>query len=43
MKKVLLIHGWNYRNYTGQTKEKDAWHNRLELVNNLEKNMKFLD
>lgn len=37
MKKVLLIHGWNYRNYTGQTKEKDAWHNRLELVNNLEK------
>ena len=39
MKKViLLIHGWNYRNYTSQTKEIDAWHNREELVKRLEKN-----
>lgn len=38
MKKILLIHGWNYRNYTSQTKEKDAWHNRKEMVQELEKN-----
>lgn len=37
-KTILLIHGWNYRNYTSQTNEKDAWHNRSELVNELEKN-----
>lgn len=37
MKKILLIHGWNYRNYTSQTNEKDAWHNRHELVKELEK------
>ena len=37
MKKILLIHGWNYRNYTKMTKETDAWHNRAELVKNLEK------
>lgn len=38
MKKILLIHGWNYRNYTSQTEEKDAWHNRSDLVKELEKN-----
>lgn len=37
MKKILLLHGWNYRNYTSQTKEKDAWHNRTKLVKELEK------
>lgn len=37
MKKILLIHGWNYRNYTGQTSENDAWHNRKDLVDNLSK------
>lgn len=37
MKKILLIHGWNYRNYTSQTKETDAWHNRKEMVEELEK------
>ena len=37
MKKILLIHGWNYRNYTSQTDEKDAWHNRKEFVDNLSK------
>lgn len=38
MKKILLIHGWNYRNYTSQTKETDAWHNRKELVQELKAN-----
>lgn len=37
MKKILLIHGWNYRNYTSQTQESDAWHNRQEMVGELEK------
>ncbi|MCI9586176.1 MAG: alpha/beta hydrolase [Bacilli bacterium] len=37
MKKILLIHGWNYRNYTSQTQETDAWHNRQEMVGELEK------
>lgn len=37
MKKILLIHGWNYRNYTSQTKENDAWHNRADLVKELKK------
>lgn len=37
MKKILLIHGWNYRNYTSQTSSQDAWHNREELVNLLSK------
>ena len=35
-KTILLIHGWNYRNYTSQTDEKDAWHNRMALVKKLE-------
>ncbi len=34
-KKILLLHGWNYRNYTNMTSEKDAWHNREELVKRL--------
>lgn len=40
MEKILLLHGWNYRNYTSQTKEKDSWHNRTKLVNELEKKYK---
>ena len=40
MKKILLLHGWNYRNYTSQTKEQDAWYNRTKLVNELEKKFK---
>ncbi|MBQ8659281.1 MAG: alpha/beta hydrolase [Bacilli bacterium] len=36
-KNILLLHGWNYRNYTSQTSETDAWHNRSELVSELEK------
>ena len=38
MKKILLLHGWNYRNYTKMTDKKDAWHNREELVKKLSKN-----
>lgn len=37
MKKVLLLHGWNYLNYTKMTKEKDAWKNRSEFVKELSK------
>ena len=36
-KKILLLHGWNYRNYTALTKEVDAWHNRSNFVLELEK------
>lgn len=32
MKKILLLHGWNYRNYSSLTDETDAWHNRAEFV-----------
>lgn len=35
--KILLLHGWNYRNYTNMTTEKDAWHNRKNFVEKLEK------
>lgn len=37
MKKILLIHGWDYENYTTQTNKKDAWHNRIKFVNKLKK------
>ena len=37
MKKILLIHGWNYRNYTSMTQKLDAWHNRSEMVALMEK------
>lgn len=35
MKKILLLHGWNYLNYTSMTSYKDAWHNREKFVNKL--------
>ncbi len=35
-KNLLLIHGWNYRNYTSMTDEDDAWHNRKHFVDLLE-------
>ena len=38
MKKVLLLHGWNYMNYTKMTKKCDAWDNRKSFVKELEKN-----
>lgn len=38
MKKILLLHGWNYLNYTKMTEETDAWHNRAKFVRELEKN-----
>jgi pimeloyl-ACP methyl ester carboxylesterase len=34
MPKLLLLHGWDYRNYTGQ-ECRDAWHNRSVLVQGL--------
>lgn len=34
MPKLLLLHGWDYRNYTGQECG-DAWHNRSVLVEGL--------
>ncbi|MBR3198504.1 MAG: alpha/beta hydrolase [Bacilli bacterium] len=37
MKKILLLHGWNNLNYTNQTNEKDAWHNRQEFTDMLSK------
>jgi len=36
-KRMLLLHGWNYLNYTKMTNEKDAWHNRKKLVDELSK------
>lgn len=36
MKKILLIHGWDYDNYYGRTTN-EAWHNRLKFINELEK------
>lgn len=36
-KNILLLHGWNYRNYSSKTNETDAWHNRKKLVEALEK------
>lgn len=36
MKKLLLIHGWDYDNYYGRI-DKEAWHNRTKFINELEK------
>lgn len=36
MKKMLLIHGWDYDNYYGRI-DKPAWHNRMKFINELEK------
>ena len=37
MKSILLLHGWNYENYTNLTTSKDAWDNRKDFVNKLSK------
>jgi pimeloyl-ACP methyl ester carboxylesterase len=37
MKKILLLHGWNYTNYTSMTESKDAWENRKAFVDELSK------
>ena len=34
MKKILLLHGWDYDNYTARCTE-GAWHNRINFVNML--------
>ena len=36
MKKILLIHGWNYDNYYGRI-DTNAWHNRQEFIDALAK------
>ena len=37
-KKILLLHGWNWKNYTNMTDSIDAWENRKDFVSDLEKN-----
>lgn len=37
MKSILLLHGWNYENYTNLTTSKDAWDNRKDFVDKLSK------
>lgn len=34
-KKILLLHGWNWKNYTSLTDSKDAWDNRKDFVDKL--------
>ncbi len=41
MKKILLIHGWNYTNYSS-TKCSDAWANRTNFVSELEKHFEVI-
>ena len=40
MKNVLLIHGWNPDNYYNQIND-IAWHNRMNLINELSENYKL--
>jgi pimeloyl-ACP methyl ester carboxylesterase len=37
MKKILLLHGWDWRNYTKLTTSKNPWHNRIKFINALKK------
>lgn len=37
MKKILLLHGWDFRNYTKLTTSKNPWHNRIKFINALKK------
>ena len=37
MKKILLLHGWNYRNYSHLI-DKSAWHNREDFISKLKDN-----
>lgn len=41
MKSILLLHGWNYDNYTSKTTSKDAWDNRKIFVDKLSKKYKI--
>lgn len=34
---MLLIHGWDYKNYSSQTKGEDVWGNRRDFVEELKK------
>ena len=40
MKSILLLHGWNYENYTSMTESTDAWNDRKKFVDELEKHFK---
>ena len=37
MKKILLLHGWDWRNYTKLTSSKNPWHKRIKFINALKK------
>jgi pimeloyl-ACP methyl ester carboxylesterase len=37
MKKILLLHGWDWRNYTKLTTSMNPWHNRIKFINALKK------
>jgi pimeloyl-ACP methyl ester carboxylesterase len=37
MKKILLLHGWDWRNYTKLNTSKNPWHNRIKFINALKK------
>ena len=39
---ILLIHGWNYKNYYNKT-NKSAWNNRINFINELKKNNNVYD
>lgn len=38
---ILLLHGWNYKNYSKLTNETDAWNNRNKFVKELSKKYKI--
>lgn len=40
MKSILLLHGWNYKDYTSLTDSKDAWNKRKRFVKKLEEKYK---
>lgn len=42
MKKILMLHGWNYLNYTKMTDKTDAWHNREKLIKELKKDYELI-
>ena len=37
MKKILLLHGWDFRDYTKLTRSKNPWHNDIKFINALKK------
>lgn len=41
MKTILLIHGWNYRNYKNIIKKEHCWSDRIKFVNKLKESYKI--